>query len=378
MALAEINYHQFAKYEKKFGLSRQQVEMLHETHNLRPLSKAARRFIPVEEFCLLNLSDLAQAFLACASLEEGKKCIREMNGKRIKYCNFELMGKQKIGAGFSGAVYKLTRLSLKTLELSNVAKKVAFKDRKAQALLKNEYYQLSSLRERIVERGKSDLLNCYQEVYSLESKKSESGTTISMKGKLYSGDAYDFILNNALDQKSFVHAVTPIVKGVAFLQEESLINTDIKLENCFVDQDDEGKVVFVLGDFGGVKRYKRKKLHREGNYIFSNVLIPEAEIPSYDRTILQLNALSSFMLGIALYAAATQHYPYSKVRSQVYNHEFLDIRRGPPLRFLASKCDRQIVEYIERLLSNDPSKRPQGTVLLHQWKMITQLPLEQK
>lgn len=125
-------------------------------------------------------------------------------------------------------------------------------------------------------------------------------------------------------EEALLPLATQLISGVRYLHEMGIAHRDISLENVLLDDGHKGKQALYIIDFGmaTLQRYVKREIRGKASY-----QAPEMHGPDEVDTFL----LDNFAIGVLLFAAASQDYPWTNTRRnscQLFEYAFtFGIRR---------------------------------------------------
>ena len=145
-----------------------------------------------------------------------------------------------------------------------------------------------------------------------------------------------------------------LARGLARAHDFGVIHRDVKPQNVFVCESDEGTRVAKLMDFGIALAPGDRRLTGAGEFLGS----PRYTAPERFRDREEVTPASDlYALGVVLYEMIAGHLPFASqsMAGWVLHH----LETVPPeLATLAPRCPGKLSELVAELLAKDPHRRP--------------------
>jgi serine/threonine protein kinase len=275
-----------------------------------------------------------------------------------------------LGAGTFGTAYKVQGLAISSLQVSTFVQKVSNTDPydpqfaiKAREDIETECQNLRDITSRAKEMGREDALEGLQEAPIDVTYEGQQGV---MTGKLYQGDLQGKQGEMSVGQK--LKGMDPLLKGLAFIQDQGLVHVDIKPQNIFVDKNERGEFIFRLADFGGARWEKDLTKHKQGSITHTRSYTPDPRLETINtHDAVCLHRIGTFQMGVTLFqvlSGGSLPYPLTDTGFQNprgrFNEEAL---AGYP---------QDVVDFIKSMVDRDPSKRPTGDQIRQGWQRIVE------
>jgi serine/threonine protein kinase len=121
------------------------------------------------------------------------------------------------------------------------------------------------------------------------------------------GDLYDAIIGKKLNESNIKTIFIELVKNIALMHRMGYLHRDLKLENIFLQQQQNGLILPIIGDFGSVCKDTDEIARREFHRISPPAISPDyarAIISKDSKKLLEANSmyLDCWGLGCILYA----------------------------------------------------------------------------
>lgn len=174
-------------------------------------------------------------------------------------------------------------------------------------------------------------------------------------GKLFSGDLFERLEKPVTTQQrvAWVKILIGILKQV---KDNNLWHGDIKLENIFVDQNDN----LILSDFGGslfiedaIKNFKPISTHTPGSLSHMDIEHLDQAIKQKDQTLLKkvIFSMDFFAMSITIFHVLANTQFYKHYTSTELKSFLLDTKISPPY-------SPDLIDILVKMLDPDPDQRP--------------------
>ncbi len=297
--------------------------------------------------------------------------IFKLRGERI------YLKKIRFSQGGESIVYKIHQLSLANFTISEVVRKQMRRDISPDFLqiikenFENEYSILHKTAELVCSHHQLELLDAFQAPpYKICFKEKNGVQFAYLEGAKYLGDLFDLLARSGAQKPGrILPAFDLLIKGISFLHHVNIIHVDIKLENIFLESIGEDAYRCRLGDFGRAAEFDQLSGKIDRLLLSTPGYTPDSESPKKSTHQEALHRLSSFQLGVCLFSALTNGFPFRVPKD---SDEFLNLNQsfvaGLRRKSSSLKIPEAAIKFIERLLDRNPEQRPIGPALLQAWE----------